>query len=134
MTRARARNIENEVNSILFEFISVSHENWVLPHKDMLCILRYQGDDREKERMETQASTEQEKEEVDEKNEGKELLDTPGTWIEGPRVPGLEDKGRAEPPGHPGCPAISALGARPLPGQRPSRPWVPGPTRPADPW
>ena len=45
MTRAHARAIENEVNSFLFEFRLDLHEDWVLPYKDMLCILSYQGDD-----------------------------------------------------------------------------------------
>ena len=45
MTRARARAIEHEVNSLLFEFRLDSHEDWVLPHKEMLCILSYQGGD-----------------------------------------------------------------------------------------
>lgn len=136
MTRARARAIENEVDSLLFEFHSDSHENWVLPHKDMLCILGYQGDDREKEKAKTRASTEQEKEGEVEKNEGEKLLDTPGTWTEGPRVPGLEDVGRAKPPGHPGCPAVAWASPQPHPGARPptwAAPSSPPGARPAPP-
>ena len=92
MTRARARAIENEVDSLLFEFRFDSHDNWVLPHKDMLCILGYQGDDREKEKVKLQASMEQEKEGEVERSE--------------------EGGGRAKTSGHPRCPA-PAPGARP---------------------
>ena len=127
MTRARARAIENEVDSLLFKFWSDSHENWVLPHKDLLCILGYQGDDREKEKVKVRASMEQEKEGEDKKNEGKESLDTPGARAGGPRVPGRAAKGRANPTGHPGCTASLAPDARQPPGPRPCPPRVPGP-------
>ena len=81
MTRVRARVIETEVDSFLFELHSNSHESWVLPQTEVLCILRYQGDDRETVRTKTPASTEQEKEERDEKNEESEFLDTPGAQL-----------------------------------------------------
>ena len=42
MTRARAHTVKTEVNSFLFEFLSDSLENWVLPQRDSLCILRHQ--------------------------------------------------------------------------------------------
>ena len=63
MTRARAPTIENEVDSLLFESRLDSCENWILPSSETLCVLRYQEDDREKERKETRATTEQGKEE-----------------------------------------------------------------------
>ena len=85
MTRARARAIENEVDSLLFEFRSVSHESWILPSSETLCMLRYQEDNGEKERTETQVTSRQgmeEKEEENEKDEeggeGANRLDAPG--------------------------------------------------------
>ena len=43
MTRARARAIENEVNSLLVELPFDQLETWLLPQAEMLCVLRYQG-------------------------------------------------------------------------------------------
>ena len=111
MTRARARTIENEVDSLLLEFRSESHENWVLPHKDMLCILGHQGDDREKEKGKLRASMEQENKGEAKEKEGKKLLDTPGA-----QPPAGDRPWRPRVPGHsawrwleqPGCPAPSA--------------------------
>ena len=48
MTRARARAIETEVNSFLFDLHWNSHENWVQPQRETLCIHRYQRDGRRK--------------------------------------------------------------------------------------
>lgn len=42
MTRARARVIENEVNSLLFDLHIDMHGTWVLPHHGMLCVIRYE--------------------------------------------------------------------------------------------
>ena len=42
MTRARARAIENEVNSLLVELPFDPLETWLLPQTEMLCVLRYQ--------------------------------------------------------------------------------------------
>nr|XP_020165294.1 WW domain-binding protein 11-like [Aegilops tauschii subsp. strangulata] len=94
MTRARARAIENEVDSLLFESRLDSCENWILPSSETLFVLRYQEDDREKERQETRASIEQENEEEVEKKEGSKM---------------------ARPPGHSGFPAPPSTGARPPP-------------------
>ena len=69
MTRARARNIKNEVNSFLFESRLDSRENWILPQSETLFILRYEEVDREKEKMETRASMEQGRGEENEKEE-----------------------------------------------------------------
>ena len=41
MTRARARAIENEVNSLLVELPFDPLETWILPQTEMLCVLRY---------------------------------------------------------------------------------------------
>ena len=43
-TRARARAIENEVNSLLVELPFYPLETWLLPQTEMLCVLRYQGE------------------------------------------------------------------------------------------
>ena len=42
MTRARARAIENEVNSLLVELPFDPLKTWLLPQTGMLCVLRYQ--------------------------------------------------------------------------------------------
>ena len=47
MTRARARALETEVTSLLSDFHFDSHETWLLPHMDTLCILRYHGEAKE---------------------------------------------------------------------------------------
>ena len=43
MTRAHARAIENEVNSLLVELPFDPLETWLLPQTGMLYVLRYQG-------------------------------------------------------------------------------------------
>mgnify|MGYP005825292985 CR=1 FL=1 len=111
MRRAHARAIENEVDSLLFEFHLVSLENGILPQRDTLCVLRYIGDHHKEARLKAQAPAEQEKEEEVEKNEGEKSLYTPGSRKEGPRVPDPEDVRRGKSPGHPGCPATLAPGA-----------------------
>lgn len=75
--------------------------------------------------METRASTEQGRGEENKKNEGEKLLDTPGAWTKGPRVPGHEDLGRSEHPGHPGCPASAWAAPKPAPGARAHGPGCP---------
>ena len=134
MTRARARAIENEVDSLLFEVRSKTHENWVLPHKDMLCILGYQEDDREKEKVKLRASMEQEKEgeskKSEEGGEGEKNLDAPGDRHLQP--PGarahasLQLRPRVPGPWLAGCPTPSAPAAGPCPGCPGLRPRVPG--------
>ena len=48
MTRAHARTIKNEVNSLLVELPFDPRETWLLPQSELLCVLRYhisnQGD------------------------------------------------------------------------------------------
>ena len=41
MTRARAKAIEDKVNSLLSEIPLPTHETWLLPHRDTLCVIRY---------------------------------------------------------------------------------------------
>ena len=43
MTRARARALETEVTSLLSLRHFDSHENWLLPSSETLCILRHLG-------------------------------------------------------------------------------------------
>ena len=40
MTRARAKAIEDKVNSLLSELPSPTHETWLLPHSETLCVIR----------------------------------------------------------------------------------------------
>ena len=42
MTRARARAIQSEVNSLLVELPFDPLETWLLPHSELVCVLRYQ--------------------------------------------------------------------------------------------
>ena len=48
MTRAQARAIQSEVNSLLVELPFDPRETWLLPQSELLCVLRYhvsnQGD------------------------------------------------------------------------------------------
>ena len=41
MTRARAKAIEDKVNSLLFELPLSMHETWLLPQVETLCVIRY---------------------------------------------------------------------------------------------
>ena len=43
MTRARARAIQSEVNSLLVELPFDPLETWLLPQTEMFCVFRYQG-------------------------------------------------------------------------------------------
>ena len=38
MTRARAKAIEDKVNSLLSELPLTTHETWLLPHSETLCV------------------------------------------------------------------------------------------------
>ena len=40
MTRARAKAIEDKVNSLLSELSLHTHETWLLPHSETLCVIR----------------------------------------------------------------------------------------------
>ena len=41
MTRARAKAIEDKVNSLLSKLPLSTHETWLLPHSETLCVIRY---------------------------------------------------------------------------------------------
>ena len=40
MTRARAKAIGDKVNSLLSELPLSTHETWLLPHVETLCVIR----------------------------------------------------------------------------------------------
>ena len=40
MTRARAKAIEDKVNSLLSELPLSTYETWLLPHAETLCVIR----------------------------------------------------------------------------------------------
>ncbi|XBH56355.1 hypothetical protein VPH35_078206 [Triticum aestivum] len=44
MTRARACAIETEVNSLLLEIDMEMNGTWLLPHRNMLCVIRYEDE------------------------------------------------------------------------------------------
>ena len=41
MTRARTKAIEDKVNSLLSELLLSTHETWLLPQTETLCVIRY---------------------------------------------------------------------------------------------
>ena len=41
MTRARAKAIEDKVNSLLSELPLAIHETWLLPQAETLCVIRH---------------------------------------------------------------------------------------------
>ena len=44
MTRARAKAIEDKVNSLLSELPLSTYETWLLPQAETLCVIRYLED------------------------------------------------------------------------------------------
>ena len=44
MKRARAKAINDKVNSLLYELPLSMHETWLLPKSDLLCMIKYQED------------------------------------------------------------------------------------------
>ena len=44
MTRARAKAIEDKVNSFLSELPLSMHDTWLLPQAETLCVIRYLGE------------------------------------------------------------------------------------------
>ena len=133
MTRARARNIENEVTSFLSEFHSVSLENGILPQRDTLCVLRYKEDDREEEKTEIQAYTEEKSEEGSKEEKPPGHIGCPAS-----PTPGARPHHLGATPAYSGCPDPWLLGAlallsQPLAAPSTARawdPWVLGPSQP----
>ena len=72
MTRARARALETEVTSLLSQFPFDSHETWLLPQTETLCILRYQGVSH------GEAKEQGESEAEDMREDGEEISQVPG--------------------------------------------------------
>jgi len=64
MTRARARALETEVTSLLSHFHFDTHETWLLPHTDTLCMLRYHGESKEQGEEEEEDGRQDGEEEV----------------------------------------------------------------------
>jgi hypothetical protein len=124
MTRARARALETEVTSLLNELPYDSCETWLLPHSQMLCVLRYQEDPLREARNNGQVT----KYSDEEAREEEVLLSissrTSGLW---PRHPAPGDynsitrsaAAKSQGPGHPASPRTSSPSTpdiRPLPG------------------
>ena len=77
MTRARARALETEVTSLLSQLPFDSHETWLLPQMETLCILRYQGLHREEAREQGEPEAEDIREDGEEKRQGPDWPDDP---------------------------------------------------------
>ena len=77
MTRARARALETEVTSLLSQLPFDSHETWLLPQTEMLCILRYQGVSHGEARKQGEPEAE------DMREDGEEKRQVPG-WPDDP--------------------------------------------------
>ena len=134
MTRAHARATETEVDSFLFKLHSVSYESRVLPQIETLCLVRYQGDDREDARTEIQATMEKEERTRREKKERLWTLRVPGHFGPGGPAPPWRSSSRPRVPGlQPRVPGLEAPGARPKPPSPLHRPRVPGPESPGCP-
>ena len=78
MTRARARVLETEVTSLLSQLPFESHETWLLPHMETLCILRYQGV------IHGEAKKKKESKVEDMREDGEEISQVPG-WPDDPK-------------------------------------------------
>ena len=87
MTRARARALKTEVTSLLSQLSFNSHETWLLPRTETLCILRYQGVSH------GEANKQGESEAEDMREDGEEISQVPG-WPDDP-YEGLDDPDRA---------------------------------------
>ena len=72
LTRAQARAIGTKVNSLLSELHFDTCETWVLPHADVLSIIRYQGDVQGEAMEQGQATPEEEPRE----DEARKILTT----------------------------------------------------------
>ena len=72
MTRARAKDIEDKVNSLLSELTLSMQETWLLPKTETLCMIRYQKDPPDDAREDVQA-----RKFTDEENQRKESRTPP---------------------------------------------------------
>ena len=124
MTRARARALETEVTSLLSQFPFDSHETWLLPQTETLCILRYQGVHREEARKQGEPEAEDMHEDGEEK--------APRTRVAGRsgRRPGRSGQSPDDPDPGPDDPAKSTEDYRSLPPEAGSSGPRPGSSRP----
>ena len=74
MTRARARSLKTEVTSLLSQLPFDSHETWLLPQTETLCILKYQGVNHGEARRQGEPEAEDMPEDGEEK---RQVLDWP---------------------------------------------------------
>ena len=100
MTRARARALETEVTSLLSHFHFDTHETWLLPHTDTLCILRYHGEAKEQGEEEEEDGREDGEDEVM-KRELQAPDDRPGLDVRRPPGPGRPTLSGRPTPLHP---------------------------------
>ena len=77
MTRARARALETEVTSLLSQLPFDSHETWLLPQTETLCILKYQGVNHEEARKQGEPEAEDMREDGEEKHQVPNWPDDP---------------------------------------------------------
>lgn len=94
MTRARARALKTEVTSLLSQFPFDSHETWLLPQTEMLCILRYQGVNHEEARKQGEPETEDMREDGEEKAPRTRVAGRSGQSPDDPD-PGPEDPAKS---------------------------------------
>ena len=102
MTRARAKAIEDKVNSLLSELPLSMHETWLLPKSEVLCMIRHQEGPPEDAHEDVQVPKS-----TDEENQRKEPRASPR-----PRTSG-------QGPGHPAPGASSSTAAPPPSAYRP---------------
>ena len=105
MTRARAKAIEDKVNSLLSELPLSTHETWLLPKSEMLCMIRYHEGPPEDAHEDGQVPKS-----TDEENQRKEPRASPRPWTssQGPGYPApgapsstATQSQKATGPGHP---------------------------------
>ena len=79
MTRARAKAIEDKVNSLLSELPLSMHETWLLPKSEVLCTIRHQEGPPEDAHEDVQIPKS-----TDEENQWKETRASPRPRTSGP--------------------------------------------------
>ena len=92
MTRARARDLETEVTSLLSDISYDTLETWLLPHSEMLCMIRYQEDPLEVAHEDGEATKSTDKEE---RRKEKKASPGPGHPAPSPDIRPLETSATA---------------------------------------
>ena len=77
MTHARARALKTEVTSLLSQFPFETHNTWLLPQTETLCILRYQGTSHEEAKEQGRMMEGEEREDEEEKEQDRACPDDP---------------------------------------------------------